>query len=539
MRIQEVGIVGFKRFTNLRICDLPASAKLVVMLGPNGCGKSSVFDAFRVWQLQQAQEGWNYDEIYYVKKGDAKVRDPELHAGIRFHGVARMAYQPIAKKMFYIRSAYRHEPDFTINRLERSGAILESPKVARLIDHDPSVSQNYQRLVSQTVRGIYSGEHDQKSVRDLREHVIGRIRQSMREVFEDLMLSGTGDPMQGGAFFYEKGASKDFHYKNLSAGERAAFDILSDLLIKREAYTDSVFCIDEPEMHMHTKLQGALLKQLIGLVPENSQIWIATHSIGMIRAAKELYEKAPSEVAFLDFSGHDFDSSVVLTPKEVNRDFWAKMFSVALDDLANLIAPKQVVLCEGKAGTGERKARADFDAYCYRTIFASELPDTDFVSVGNSSDVESDRLQIGKAIQTLVSGTKVIRLIDRDDRSAKEVGDAVNNGLRVLTRRNLEAYLLDDKILASLCLIHSQSEKAAEILARKATCLAESVGRGNAPDDLKSAAGCIYNAVMDVLGLRGKGCGNNSDAFLRDTLAPLIKPGTATYHQLKSDIFGP
>jgi hypothetical protein len=32
--------------------------------------------------------------------------------------------------------------------------------------------------------------------------------------------------------------------------------------------------------------------------------------------------------------------------------------------------------------------------------------------------------------------------------------------------------------------------------------------------------------------------GNTTDAFLSDTLAPLIKPGMGVYAQLKRDIFG-
>ena len=33
-------------------------------------------------------------------------------------------------------------------------------------------------------------------------------------------------------------------------------------------------------------------------------------------------------------------------------------------------------------------------------------------------------------------------------------------------------------------------------------------------------------------------CGNNADAFIRDTLAPLITKDMEVYKQLKVDIFG-
>ena len=46
MRIQNIRLKNYRRFTELTIGDLPATARLVVLVGPNGTGKSSVFDSF-------------------------------------------------------------------------------------------------------------------------------------------------------------------------------------------------------------------------------------------------------------------------------------------------------------------------------------------------------------------------------------------------------------------------------------------------------------------------------------------------------------
>ena len=99
-------------------------------------------------------------------------------------------------------------------------------------------------------------------------------------MFDDLQLTSLGDPLIDGSFYFTKGNSENFHYKNLSAGEKSAFDLILDLIIKSTYFSDSIFCIDEPEDHMHTVLQGKLLHELYNLIPEKSQLWIATHSIG-------------------------------------------------------------------------------------------------------------------------------------------------------------------------------------------------------------------------------------------------------------------
>lgn len=531
MRIKEVHIHSFKRFHNLIIRDLPVAARLVVLAGPNGSGKTSLFDGFRNWQGAMGL-GISGDREYAQKKGLPEL-DWNQYVQITFHEQVPTTDNE-KRKIFYFRTAYRNEPDFTVQSLQRMGGI--SSRINRFIDNDTTVADNYQRLVAASVEGIYSGTHDSKSVKELKDEFIGKLRVSMSRVFDGLNLTGVGDPLQDGAFFFEKGASKNFHYKNLSGGEKAAFDLLLDIIVKRSVYNNTIYCIDEPEMHMHTKLQTRLLEELISIIPPDCQLWIASHSIGMMRKAKDLQSANPSEVVFLDFQDIDFDKPVALLPTQVDRQFWVKTLGVALDDLANLVAPQRVVLCEGRPVSETDTTKAELDAACYRIIFGSEFPDTDFVSVGNASDVKTDRLFIGKTIQTLISGTTVVRVVDRDDRSSQEIADLQREGVRVLSKRHLEAYLMDDQILSRLCVRASQPDKEVLVLAAKAQAIADSVGRGNAPDDIKSASGQIYVETKKILQLSQ--CGNTVNAFLRDTLAPLVVQDTNIYVQLKHDIFG-
>ena len=109
--------------------------------------------------------------------------------------------------------------------------------------------------------------------------------------------------------------------------------------------------------------------------------------------------------------------------------------------------------------------------------------------------------------------------------------------MRVLSRRSLESYLFDDEVLIALCESVGRPEEVEKLLADKEDAIKKSVDeRGNPGDDIKSAAGEIYNAAKSRLGLTG--AGNDAKAFMRSTLAPLIDGSMKVYQELKRDVFG-
>ena len=286
MKIQEVHLNKFKRFTDLTIKDIPESVKLVVLVGPNGCGKTSIFEAFNHWYKYKGYHSWNNSNVdYFVKSGDVQ----DVNSSTWYDGrVTINAYDEALnnadniKGCFYFRTAHRNEPDFTTQTLSKQNDPKNNFKFSTLMTTDASVSENYQRLVSHTLSGVFSAENEDKTVRSLKQELIGRIAESLSRVFDDLQLSSIGEPLVNGSFYFTKGRSLNFHYKNLSAGEKSAFDIILDLVIKGEYFDNTVYCIDEPEAHMHTALQARLLSEMYNLVNDSSQLWLATHSIGML-----------------------------------------------------------------------------------------------------------------------------------------------------------------------------------------------------------------------------------------------------------------
>lgn len=204
---------------------------------------------------------------------------------------------------------------------------------------------------------------------------------------------------------------------------------------------------------------------------------------------------------------------------------------IALDDLAGYVAPERVVLCEGGTAAGG----SDFDASCYNIIFSAEHPDVLFMGAGSADDVQNDPRKVGDLLRALAPNAILVRLIDRDDRRDDEVAELARRSVRVLSLRNIEAYLLHDEVLKAVCHSLGDGSKITDLLAEKQKALQSSVDAGGPPDDLKRAAGDIYNAAKRLFpGIR---LGAEKRAFMTGVCAPQIKPGMAIYDQLRRDVF--
>ena len=74
--------------------------------------------------------------------------------------------------------------------------------------------------------GVYAEENDNKTIKKLRGELIGKLQQSVQNVFSDLILNNIKSPLEEGTFYLKKGIVDHYNYKNLSSGEKAAFDLL-------------------------------------------------------------------------------------------------------------------------------------------------------------------------------------------------------------------------------------------------------------------------------------------------------------------------
>ena len=532
MRIKRVQLDNYKRFNSLVIDEIPETARLVVVIGPNGTGKSSLFDAFLL-KSQSSKSNYNLDESrreYYIKeteRGFAEFTQQLANTvQIEFHQGSTVDHD--WSTVFNIRTAYRVEADFRLTSLEAVSPSSERARFTRIIDTDQAVSDNYKRLAWKRQADLDGDAPGVTTFEQYRKESLAALQTGMRKLFVDpaLELQDFGGIKSAGAFRFAKGDVPDFHYKNLSGGEKAAFDLLLDVFVKANEYQDAIYCIDEPEDHIATGLHGRLLEVILDMMPGSSQLWVATHSVGFVRKAYELMRRHDN-VAFLDFSGRNFDQSQRITPCIPGRAFWRTTYHEALDDLADLISPSNIIICEGK----EDAAASGFDADCYNRIFGDSHPDSLFVSRGGAKQVEKSEVLIA-VLQSVAQGANVWKLVDRDEMAESARRERIQQGVRVLTRRELENYLYAPEVLSTFCKRENKESLESEILDK-----VEELRNSGTPEsaDLRP----VTRELLDFIKVKTQlqNLGNDRREFALEHLVPALRETPEVFRKLEEDIF--
>jgi len=464
MKVKKVRLKnGYRRFHDLTI-DLGATPqRIVALVGPNGCGKSSVMDGMLFIHNAHGQIGnkgpkdynyhsmsgnpsydWRNIELEFDEGPYRTVRDIKLKEGKD-------------KTLFSLRSPYRYNNNLKVPESRATSELrLNNYGASASSDLEDKMEENYRRLYIKYDR--YLNKEDCKPS-EAKTKIIGDLNSSISNCLDlEIVSIGNIEASEGTLYFTKSDYSSNFEFNVLFSGEKEVVDILLDLYLRKEEYNDSIFLIDEPELHINTAIQKKLLLEINRLIGPKCQIWIATHSIGFLRA---LQEDLKDECQIIHFEGDKNWASEAQTlyPIKKSRSNWKTIFETALDDLTGLVSPKRIIYCEGRDKPGKNGEEKGFDAKVFNNIFSEKHHDTLFISSGGNTELDQ-RSEIALAILTKVfSDIEIWVLKDRDvssgkpnDENDRQVYLKTNSeNYRILRRWEIENYLFDKEVLKKFC----------------------------------------------------------------------------------------
>lgn len=347
MRIASLTLTNFKRFTELTIKDLPATTKLVLLIGSNGSGKSSVFDGLNLF----ARRPWRYDEKYYAKTlGGPPQVSLTLHDGrtLTDDNISKVRE---AQSRFFGRPSVRVIPQMqpVSDAEQRVSQDTDNPVVFTAFDQ--RFLADVAQFTGQIDRALREPTFEGRSADTVAifRQFIDPLNDSLRRVFGESSATTiqiksyeNADPQKPIQLFFSKGQSV-VPFDLLSHGEKQIVILLMNFAVRREHYQDAVYFIDEMDLHLNTALQKTVLHEIVEhWIPGDSQLWTASHALGFIEFADE-----SANAVIIDFNDLDFDQPQVLTPRPKQG---LSIFEIAVprDSLARLFAGRKVIACEGK-----------------------------------------------------------------------------------------------------------------------------------------------------------------------------------------------
>lgn len=533
MKIKKLQLKNkYKRFFDLTIDLGDSPKKIIALVGPNGCGKSSVLDGMlfhhNVHQSIGNKGNKNSDyhsmdktpnyshENVVIDFIDGKyqtIRDQKIKSGNE-------------NTIFSFRSPYRYNSNLKVKESRATSEIrLNNYGATSAADLDDKMEENYRRLYIKYNR--YLNDTEDCTVKQAKKKIIGDLNSSIGKCLGlEVSSIGSIEANEGTLYFKKTDHPNEFEFNVLSSGEKEVIDILLDLYLRQDEYCDTVFLLDEPELHINTSIQKNLLLEIDRLVGNNCQIWIATHSIGFLRT---LQEDLKEKCQVIQFKESDNLAAKICTkiPMVTSRENWKEIFAVAIDDLTHLVCPKQIIYCEGKDKPGESGKEKGLDAQVFNKIFSDKYPDTLFVSSGGNTELDQRSAIAIAILSKAITALEVMVLKDRDMASGKKTTEAdrkqylkEHHNHRILKRWEIENYLFDKEVLQKYCNVNGY-----KFLEEDYDNLVKNIN----DQDLKKATGKIKN----ICGIQTS---INADKF-KIILAEHIVEGMVVYEELKSCIF--
>lgn len=477
MKIKAISLENIKSFDRLSLDNLH-SRDIIVFAGENGSGKSTLFDVLNVAFAFIANRGWaDYSVVELLKNGkDAGTIYIEIELDAnekrtsRFNDIVKLKIDLSRSSSFSVsihdgvdsirenlfdkrytsdlvesdenvrnygiflhRSPYRYETPADLNEPNRNLLKLttdrqKSTSKAQEQSSRWEVVLSYFLQLDRMIKSTYyrAKETGLASAQDEYE----RARKRFDTLVEDfnallapksfLQVEESVDRIK---YLVKANDQLNIEFKQLSSGEKEVMFLFAD--IRRQAPHNSIIAIDEPELHLHYKLQKKLVDRFQSL-GEHNQIFLTTHSLGIVRQA----EQRNAVIYYFDIDG---------TYRQIEtREDFLKLYEVLIDDLAGILASEKVIFVEGE--------NAEKDASIYEQRYIGRYAKTNFIASRDRAIVKAAGLLAVRLLAAQTSPQKMYCITDGDGRDGSE-RDTFRVGfqdlLHVLNRYSLESYFFD------------------------------------------------------------------------------------------------
>lgn len=328
MFIKEVKIKNFRLFKNLfTIADfnIPDSTNegsgLNIFVGENGCGKTALLDAITLPLLEYKAETVDINDFYSIDnkieikifaKEDFKYdgtmprvtyegKGFEFEAGIRSRENTAYLSSSIVSDSRFIRADGKAKPEDGKPDLRTK---VDNPwKGSRFTENDilyldrnrifqiRSGTYNTTRFDRLMEDFNYKHVKNNSPIEDLDGELVSKVLSSNHDYLKkacekfkelsgqsvDINLLNNLRPFRNGFFGVKRDNNHQVPISDLGSGYEMIFTFLYSYYLSQQSGKKLILVIDEPELHLHPKLQKELATLLIEL-SKDAQIFIATHS---------------------------------------------------------------------------------------------------------------------------------------------------------------------------------------------------------------------------------------------------------------------
>lgn len=449
MKITQLELIDYKCFDHLVLDNL---GNRVVLVGPNGCGKSAILEAIAVVKeyigtydpnqniyqrhiplLSKHTTAWPSNAPLPIRSGKSMATinlrlalneaesvivggTTEVEAGIRIDQTSEITPTMSNQKVVDL---FRHfDPKSGISVFDYIAPDRQYPieRVSSLDMNRLSIDQQRRERIELPNPGRTSQKFSaikqfiiSKQLGDL--SILNSTGQKVNSIepLQELFTFFFGSKTLVGAVNKEseiqiviKTPHGDHDIDQLSSGEKELFTIFTNLFRIRDF--PAVILYDEPERHLNPGLESKIIPAL-DLLQTQNQLWIATHGT-------ELIGSVPIEeiVALRRDEAGQIQPERFLEDSKTQR---VRLFEEIGARVGLQLACNRVVFLEGKQTYADKRILDQ--------LASPSLPGVLFVASGHSMDVQGSATRANLLIEKASKDTAFIMVLDRDYRDEASV----------------------------------------------------------------------------------------------------------------------